>query len=304
MEKISCIITTRNRLELLQRAVKSVLEQDYDNKELIIVDDGSNDGTKEWCESLKDENPSKVKYLRIPKEDSKGGNYARNLGIKASSGNFIAFLDDDDEWLQAKLSSQVSMMNANNECVVVYGGAINEIIDKEGKIHYKEVSVNKYYTGDVSKKILTSIFTTTSVLMVRREALFEVGLFDENLKFWQEYELSIRLAQLGTFLATEKPLINYRVNIFDANRLTNKYYAWKEAVKYIRNKHKNLYKQLTLFEKFKAKALVWRDAVMRTQACGMSVKSKYYRGLFFSYKIVFIIKEGSLFRRIKKKLIK
>ncbi|WP_288911006.1 glycosyltransferase family 2 protein, partial [uncultured Thomasclavelia sp.] len=87
---VSAIITTHNRLELLKRAIQSVYNQTYSNIELIVVDDASDDGTKEWAEQ------QSFKFIYIPKEKSKGGNYARNLGIKSSHGKYVAFLDDDD----------------------------------------------------------------------------------------------------------------------------------------------------------------------------------------------------------------
>ena len=91
MKKVSAIITTHNRLELLKRAINSVKTQTYPNIECIIVSDNSSDGTDEYCSSLDD-----VIFISIPSKESRGGNYARNLGIKKSKGEYVAFLDDDD----------------------------------------------------------------------------------------------------------------------------------------------------------------------------------------------------------------
>lgn len=120
---VSAIITTHNRIDLLKRAVKSVYEQTYPNIELIVVDDNSTDGTQTWCES------QNFHYIRIPSGESKGGNYARNLGIKASKGEYVAFLDDDDYWLPEKTEKQMWLMMEKGDCVV-YCFRIYEIIRK------------------------------------------------------------------------------------------------------------------------------------------------------------------------------
>ena len=99
---VSAIITTHNRKDLLKRAIDSVFAQTYPNIELIVVDDASNDGTSEMCDD------NRINYIFIPKLESHGGNYARNLGIKASKGEYCAFLDDDDYWLPTKIEKQVA----------------------------------------------------------------------------------------------------------------------------------------------------------------------------------------------------
>lgn len=107
-ELVTAIITTHNRLELLKRAIESVMTQSYPNIELIIVDDHSTDGTDEYCKQLSISTHN-ITYINIPREQSKGGNYARNLGIKNSHGVYIAFLDDDDIWLPEKINLQVQL---------------------------------------------------------------------------------------------------------------------------------------------------------------------------------------------------
>ena len=85
MKLVSAIITTNNRLELLKRAIESVRTQTYSNMECIVVDDASTDGTYEYCQG------QPVRYLYIPPEESKGGNYARNRGIEMAQGEYVAF---------------------------------------------------------------------------------------------------------------------------------------------------------------------------------------------------------------------
>lgn len=255
---VSAIITTHNRLELLKRAVKSVHDQTYSDIELIVVDDGSTDGTREWCEN------QEFDYIYIEPGKGKGGNYARNLGIKAACGKYIAFLDDDDYWKEDKIEKQVTLIESK-ECELVFCGRTLEVIEDQ---NVKFVNTLPAYSssGDLSKSILWNICMTTSCILVRKDELISVGLFDENLKFWQEYELTIRLAQRGLFYHVNEALVVYRVDTLDASRLTNKFYEWKSAVKYIREKHHKLYCKLSFSERIKANVLYWMDAMVRAKA--------------------------------------
>lgn len=107
MEKVSAIITTHNREGLLKRAIESVLNQTYKNLECIVVDDNSTDNTREVC------NQFPVNYIYIPKEETRGGNYARNLGIKAASGDYCAFLLIMETREYFELSSGANYANYN-----------------------------------------------------------------------------------------------------------------------------------------------------------------------------------------------
>lgn len=267
---VSAIITTHNRKELLKRAIESVFAQTYSPIELIIVDDHSEDGTSEVCQD------PRIRYIYIPKEESRGGNYARNLGIKASKGEYCAFLDDDDYWLPTKIEKQVSLIE-RMDCELVHCGKRREIVKSVG-IEYRDTLPNPRHWGDMHKKILQTICTTTTTnILAKRQALIDVGMFDENLRFWQEYELTIRLAQRKPFYFVNEPLSVYRVDTRDSHRLTNKYYEWKKAVRYIHQKHAALYSQLSLIEKYKVKCLVWRDASSRCKASGLYGLYTYYR---------------------------
>ena len=274
---VSAIITTHNRKELLKRAIESVFSQTYKDMECIVVDDASTDGTIELCKSYP------IKYIYIPKEESKGGNYARNIGIKASSGYYCAFLDDDDYWLPEKIEKQVSLIQ-EKQCELVYCGRKSEYIYPNSTI-YKDILPDSRLCGDMHKLILLHICCTTSTILVLRQALIDVNFFDESLKFWQEYELTIRLAQRQPFYFVNEVLCVYRVNINDTNRLTNKYFEWRKAVKYIHNKHKKLYKNLTLKEIIISKKQEWSDAEMRCQASHLTLRKAYYSFLMLPFRV-------------------
>jgi glycosyltransferase involved in cell wall biosynthesis len=122
---VSVIIPTFNRAHLINRAIQSVLSQTYRDFELIIIDDASNDGTEETAKKIISSNKSfhDPQIIYIKNRVRKGGSAARNIGIKLAKGKYIAFLDDDDEWLPTKLSEQVNIMNRSNENVgAVYAG--------------------------------------------------------------------------------------------------------------------------------------------------------------------------------------
>ena len=265
MKLVTAIITTHNRIELLERAIESVFGQTYPNIELIVVDDASTDGTKEYCEK------QQFQYIYISREESRGGNYARNLGIKMAKGEYVAFLDDDDYWLPTKIEKQVLLIE-KADCELVHCGRRLEIV-RNGKVTYRNLLPDPFHYGDMHEKILLTVCTTTTTsILAKRQSLIEVGLFDENLRFWQEYELTIRLAQRKPFYFVNESLSVYRVDCKDSQRLTNKYYEWKKAVRYIRNKHAGLYGNLHWLERIQVHVLIWDDAMSRAKSAGLTGK--------------------------------
>lgn len=270
---VSAIITTHNRLELLKRAVESVRTQTYKNIELIVVDDKSDDGTREWCEL------QEFHYIHIPPQESRGGNYARNLGAKVSHGKYLAYLDDDDYWLPEKTFLQVTLLETTGNEVAHCWRKL-EIVSSDGHINYENLSLPKRYRGDLSKRILYQITIFTSAMMVKKEAFDNVGGFDETCNFWQEYELTIRLAQRKHFDLVDYYGLIYRVDLLDNQRITNKYQGWTEAVAYIHNKHKILYRQLNPFQVLRSKILFWTDSASRAYKVGDLYT--YYRHKVFN----------------------
>lgn len=267
---VSVIITTHGRLQLLKKAVKSVIGQSYDNVELIVVDDCSEDGTREWAEEQ-----DNFKYIYIRKEESKGGNYARNLGIKASSGKYIAFLDDDDSWESDKLEKQIRLFKTNPKVGFVYCGY--NIIRNDGK---RLACIPKEeYRGNLAKKSLYYIVCTTSALVVEKDRLLEVGMFDEELKFWQETELIIRLSQVCEADFVGECLMNYLQDTSkgDSHKLSTKLNQWLSAIEYINNKHGKLIENLSAEEKRRRELLICGDAANRCLLSNQKEKRKYYK---------------------------
>lgn len=281
MSKVSVIITTCNRLELLRRAIDSVRKQTYQDIELIVVSDGSTDGTSDYCHSL-----TGLKFIDIPEEERNGGNHARNVGVQSAKGEYVAFLDDDDYWLPEKIEKQVALIEEGGFGLVSCGmvvenvlhdGSVTQIGRKEGFMPY----------ADMSRNIMYNICAQTSQILVRKSILEQVGLFDEKLMAWQEYELMMRMAQGGvTFGAVKDCLVVYRINEYDNQKITNKLECWRESVEYIYQKHAALYARLSFIEKLEVRFLYYADAAMRARNCSRNDiavtferKCKFYRRL-------------------------
>lgn len=292
---ISAIIATHNRIDLLPRAIDSVLSQTYKDIECIVVDDASTDGTENYCKGL-----DSVKYIRISQKESKGGNYARNLGIKAAKGEYIAFLDDDDVWYPTKIEKQVDAIEVKR-CGVVYCSRDLEMVNPEtNEIVIVESPTTILPDENFNRHILWQFVSTSSCILISKDLLYKVGLFDDTLRYWQDYELTIRLAQETIFYCVKEPLVLYRVDVNDKNRLTNKYGAWKEAVRYIRKKHLSLYSKLSTDEYAKYLFLVWQDAIWRTNTDSTKRINEYYKVLcyycrLYEYRNVLKIRERIIF---------
>ncbi len=187
MPKVSVVITTHNRLEMLRRAIHSVLKQSFQDLEIIVIDDGD-ESAEEIVKSFSD---SRISYLRheIP---HRGAPMSRNTGIKLSRGEFVAFLDDDDEWLPLKLEQQVKALDDNPEAGLCVCG-FEAVGENAEHLHFnkytKEGLIEPYYD------VLNKSFAWTSSILVRRNVLNKGFLFDESLLKNQEWDLTLRMAR-------------------------------------------------------------------------------------------------------------
>lgn len=259
---VSVIITTHNRLTLLKKALESVFKQTFKDLEIIVVNDNSTDGTKEYLDIL--QKKGYIRHIFINLENSRGGNYARNIGIGAANGGFIAFLDDDDEWLPEKTKKQVSLLEANRDIGFVYCDYYTELNFQKKKL----VIVDKAYIGDVSELCFQKIFCTTSMLMVRKQLLLNIGMFDESLKYWQEYDLCVRLSEKALVGKVNEPLMILRIILTDNQRLSNKYEGWIDAVNQIQKKYKARIDRLPKAVKLNHELMILREQAYRCDRCG------------------------------------
>ena len=193
---ISVVIPTYNRIELLKRSIDSVINQTIKPSEIIIVDDGSNDGTEAMVKK-------KYDSLKLIKQKNKGASAARNSGIKASSGEWICFLDSDDEWKNDKLEKQI-MAVANNSDYKFFHS--NEIWIKNGK-RINQKKKHKKYGGYIFKKCLDMCRISPSSVLIDKSIFEEIGFFNENLVVCEDYELWLRICDKYEVFFIDEPLI-------------------------------------------------------------------------------------------------
>ena len=184
--KVSVVVTTYNRAALLPRAVRSVLAQTYEDYELIIVDDCSTDDTPEVVQRFAD---SRIHAVR--QAENRGQSAAVNTGIRLARGEYIAFLDDDDEWVDTKLLHQVRTLDASDPRVgLVYTWF--DYVDTSGTRHAGGRSV---LSGDVSQNMLRwELPAPTSAYLVREKAARQIGGFDEELTIATDRDFLARLS--------------------------------------------------------------------------------------------------------------
>jgi glycosyltransferase involved in cell wall biosynthesis len=204
MPNVSVIIPTHNRAELLRSAITSVLNQTYQDFEIIVVDDASKDNTHEVVANFGDR---RIRYIHH--ETGKGDAGARNTGIIHSTGGYIGFLDDDDQWLPKKLGLQVAMLeNSPQHVGCVYTGQF-DVDGTDGRI------LSIYYPnqrGDLSKHLFADACIVTSTVLLKREVFEKVGLFDESIPYCNDYDMWIRIAKEFHFDYIREPLTKYLVH--------------------------------------------------------------------------------------------
>tara|TARA_B100000579_G_scaffold66957_1_gene50076 strand:+ start:372 stop:1208 length:837 start_codon:yes stop_codon:yes gene_type:complete len=194
--KISVIIPTYNRKHTLQRAIDSVLAQTFKPYEIIIVDDGSKDGTKEWLLL----NYPSVQYIHQP---NNGVSSARNKGIQISQGSWIALLDSDDEWMPEKLEYQSRFIEVNRNSSFCH---TNEIWIRNG-VRVNQMKKHKKYGGDIFKHCLDICRISPSSSIIKKDVFEEVGAFDESLTVCEDYDLWLRVTAKFNILFLDEPLI-------------------------------------------------------------------------------------------------
>lgn len=205
--KVSIICPTFNGASrgYLQEAIESVLDQSFTNYELFIIDDGSTDGTKKVCEQYLQD--SRVNYIF---QQNGGPARARNTGVKASSGEFICFLDDDDIWKPNKLQRQIDFIHDELSNVPNWGMVFTwvELIDSQGKIlGYR----GHHQKGSIYKKLLfENIIDATSSVLIRREVLENVGLLDESLESSEDWDMWLRISKEYLIFPVKEYLVQHR----------------------------------------------------------------------------------------------
>ncbi len=185
--KISIIIPTFNRAKLLERSLQSILDQDYKEWEVIIIDNFSSDNTEQIVTDLKNE---RIIYKKFDNSGSIAK--ARNEAIKISTGNYIAFLDSDDWWKPHKLRKCLDTFKNNNDLSIIYHNC--RITDGKKNKNSKCRELNQNIYDDL---ICNGNTLITSSVVIRKDILKSVGLFNESKDYlgWEDYDLWIRIAK-------------------------------------------------------------------------------------------------------------
>jgi glycosyltransferase involved in cell wall biosynthesis len=200
---ISVIMPTYNRADLVGQAIDSVRQQDFEDWELIVVDDGSTDETPEILSAYG--RSGKVHCVR---QENAGQSVARNRGLQRAKGKWVAFLDSDNRWLPHKLSTQVNALKTMSDVDVLYGDI--ELIDEEGRFVSSQPERPRY-SGIIWRQLLHSNCVNFNTSVVRREKIEAVGRFDERLRRGEDYDLWLRLSANASFQYLPGVVAQYRV---------------------------------------------------------------------------------------------
>jgi glycosyltransferase involved in cell wall biosynthesis len=225
---VSVILPTFNRVRTLPKALESVLNQTFEDFELIIVDDGSIDETPAVISSLSDR-----RLISIRHASNSGVSAARNSGIKASRGRLIAFQDSDDEWERQKLWLQVEKMEMCDPSVgVVYAPFI-----RHNRTSTRMFPLpGELLEGDIHTYLLFRNLVSTQVAVVKRECFESAGFFDESLPCLVDWELWLRISRTYQFSYVEQPLAQV---YFTSNSISSDKNCLAQALENIIQKHRD-----------------------------------------------------------------
>jgi len=193
---ITVVIPTYNRASFLREALQSVFAQTLKPMEVIVVDDGSTDETLEMCEK-------EFPWVRYYYQENRGVSAARNVGIKASRGDWIALLDSDDAWVPEKLEEQWQFVQENQEAKIVQ---TEEIWIRKGKrVNPKKIHQKK--SGWIFEDCIPLCIISPSAVMIHKDVINKIGLFDEELGTCEDYDLWLRISLHYPIYLLEKSLI-------------------------------------------------------------------------------------------------
>ena len=196
---ISVIIPTYNRGWILKEAIDSVFRQAFPDFELIVVDDGSTDNTKDILNAYDDK-------LNVIRQTNKGVSAARNRGIASASGRYVAFLDSDDLWLPEKLDRQIAFFNSNPDALICQ---TQEIWIRNG-VRINPKKRHQKFSGNIFEQSLMLCLVSPSAVMIKLSLFEKVGLFDEKLPACEDYDLWLRISCRYPVFLIDTPLIMKR----------------------------------------------------------------------------------------------
>ena len=216
---VSVIIPCYNNELTIARAITSVLSQTYEEREIIVVDDGSTDDSKAVIQSFARENPS-IKYI---KQENAGPSAARNTGARAAKGRYLAFLDADDEWLPHKLQLQVHTLEKCNGDLL---GCNYYIVSKDGKTRHYFVDTDLQHIS--FRRLLFRHYFSTSCVLIKKELYHKLGGFNENQRYMEDSLLFTNMARAGMAYMSKDFLVNIYKQPFGESGLSGNLYQMEK----------------------------------------------------------------------------
>lgn len=230
---ISVVLPTHNRANTLRRAIDSVLSQTFEDLELIVIDDASDDHTKQVVDGLTD---PRLRYLHH--HVNRGAPAARNTGIDAARGTYVAFQDSDDFWQPDKLAKQMAVVeSADGTDEIIYCGMLRREGDVDRYIPDRAVALRD---GDILRQLLFANFVGTPTLVVRCSLLRGIGGFNVELGRYQDWDLAIRLAEIARFRLVDEPLV---IAHDTPGNISSDIAAGAAAMRTILDSHRGLYQR-------------------------------------------------------------
>ena len=199
---VSVIIPVYNGKKYISETIESVLGQTYAPIEIIIIDDGSKDSSHNVIKPYLNDN--KIKYYF---QQNQGVAAARNFGIQKSSGNLIAFIDQDDLWLPEKISRQVSLMSTNSQLALVHGRI--EFINENGT-RIKPLWTHPEVSGYCFKEMFSGNKIAMLTALVKKESIMAAGMFDETIAITDDYDLWLKISYTNMVGYVDETIALYR----------------------------------------------------------------------------------------------
>ena len=209
MPSISVVIPAYNSQDCIEDAIRSVIVQTYPVKEIIVVDDGSDDATADRIKKHMNDLSGLVRYVY---QTNKGPASARNLGIISAIGEYIAFLDSDDQWLPDKIKKQMAVMKIENTIGLVCTGRFR--VDENDRTRFADCRGSTLTADSYLDLWEKGSYVVTSSVIVRKECFDVCGLFDEtkNAIGAEDGDMWLRIAEKYKILYLNEPLVNYMVS--------------------------------------------------------------------------------------------
>ncbi len=262
-EMVSVVITTYKREdELLRRSIESVLNQTHRNLELIVVDDNEKDDIYQRKSEKIVQSYKGIKYIQ--NGHNMGAQYSRNIGILNSLGEYLAFLDDDDEWDPLKLEKQLEKFT--EECVgLVYCNGYTSVDGKKSEYRYWTTQIDPSFSDMLGDDFVGS----TSQVLIKKKCFAHVGIFDNDMPARQDYEMWIRISQKYKLVCVEDRLFTHYMH---------------EGEQISKNPTKALTGYTNIFKKYKtsyrkerkAKAKILKKIASNLFKCKKPLKGSFY----------------------------